>query len=42
MMRHKNFLRIYQQAHNNGIFPIVERDLPLQLREGDCMKLVKI
>ena len=34
MMRHTNFLRIYQKAHNNGIFPIVERDLPLQLRKG--------
>ena len=34
MMRHTNFLRIYQKAHNNGIFPIVETDLPLQLRKG--------
>ena len=42
MMRHTNFFRIYQKAHNNGIFPIVERDLPLQLRKDDCMKSVKI
>ena len=34
MMRHTNFWRIFLKVHNNEIFPIVERDLPLQLRKG--------
>ena len=30
------------KVHNNGIFPTIEIDLPLQLRKEDCMKSVKI
>ena len=36
------FLKNLSESSQQWIFPIVEKDLPLQLRKEDCMKSVKI